>query len=283
MAWQVLVAIVGLALVLLVVAREVRRPRDVREAPPDDSGGGGRWSEVSAAKFVVSAPPPSPRQGPRTPIGAPRYLIEYGDAYGEISEREISVLAIAEEPITGLLYVNAYCHLRDDDRTFRVDRMLRVARLPSMQVIISLAAHFRALAEDLPGGMQWWGGLSPEQLAVRADHGKVMDRARPGLNALIWLALADGEISEPEMSVLYDWIEYRAAVRDARLSWDRDLARGYIREARPTMDAIRGGLGRLGKAEKSQFLKALDALSAADGAVCRFEARRMVQIRAAAG
>ena len=208
-----------------------------------------------------------------------RYRIEYGDAFGEITTRTIVVLGIAEEPATGAIYLRSFCLLRGADRTFRADRVLRAVRERDGMTVVDPTSHFRALASGIAGGMQWWGGRSPEQVTDDAEHARVIARARSGLNGLIWLAAADGEVSEAEIAVMFEWIEFRAAAaRDGRCRWDREAARGWIRNARPTLSDIRAGLGRMGKAESAEFRSSLEALAAADGVVDRLERGRIDQI-----
>lgn len=208
-----------------------------------------------------------------------RYRIEYVDAYGEFTERTISVLAVAEEPATAALYLRAFCELRNDDRTFRVDRIRRAIRLSDGSVLVDPVGHFRSTAGTFAGGMQWWGGRGPEQIREKDEHNRIMARARPGLSALIWLALTDGEISEEEFTVMFDWIAYRArASRDGRTKWDRDAARQWIRTARPTLADISGGLSRMGKAETVQFRSAMATLAEAASRRDAAEEGRMAQI-----
>lgn len=106
-----------------------------------------------------------------------------------------------------------------------------------------------------------------------------MARSRAGLNGLIWLAAADGEMSESEIAVMFEWIEFRAqAARDGRCRWDHEAARAWIRNSSPTLNDIRGGLGRMGKAESAEFRASLEALAVADGVVDRLERGRIDQI-----
>lgn len=187
------------------------------------------------------------------------------------------LLSVAQEPITDLLYLRTQCLLREAERTFRVDRIL-TASTENGAKIGDLRGHFLAQAPSV-GGLQWWGGRSPEQVRNDEEHARVMERARAGINGLLWLAAADGEVSEPEMSVIFEWIDYRAkAARDGRSQWDQDAARQYIRTSKPTLAQLRGGLGRMGKAEAERFVVAMEALSAADGSVEPSEDRRRAQL-----
>lgn len=52
----------------------------------------------------------------------PRYKINYTDGFGDKSERIISPIKIMREPC-GEFYIDAYCELRNDMRTFRSSRI----------------------------------------------------------------------------------------------------------------------------------------------------------------
>ena len=49
----------------------------------------------------------------------PRFLIEYADINGELTEREVTVERTSKS------YVKGFCHLRGEERTFRGDRIIR--------------------------------------------------------------------------------------------------------------------------------------------------------------
>ena len=55
--------------------------------------------------------------------------IKYKKYGGEISRRKVS--NIEESDVFGDGYISGYCHLRDEDRTFRIDRVQSVRVLPS--------------------------------------------------------------------------------------------------------------------------------------------------------
>jgi hypothetical protein len=72
-----------------------------------------------------------PGPTPRTPIyydepplssSGKSYLIDYQDFDGNVTRRTITVKRISKEG--GCIYIKAYCHLRDELRTFRRDRII---------------------------------------------------------------------------------------------------------------------------------------------------------------
>jgi predicted DNA-binding transcriptional regulator YafY len=56
--------------------------------------------------------------------------IRYTDVGGLDTERDVEPLHIVVGPNGS--YLTAFCHLREDDRVFRMDRITRAERTPSM-------------------------------------------------------------------------------------------------------------------------------------------------------
>jgi hypothetical protein len=230
------------------------------------------------ARMVSPARPP-PRAGFT-------HWIEYADALGEVTSRSIRVLSVQREAYTGILYVTAYCGLRHEERTFRADRMLRLSELPSGRAVAAAAAYFAAYPgvsvarrDEILG---WPAPPDPYAgLSIPKTHERVMERARGGLRGLIWLAAADGEMSESEIEVLLDWVAFRAAAgRQGPQAWSREAARIWIRNERPIFADTRTAIGRMGRAEAARFIATMDALMLADGAKTRLEEGRAARLRA---
>jgi hypothetical protein len=81
-------------------------------------------SEASslAEQAISGTPAEAPAAAPSSP--ADILHITYEDANGFKSERDIEILSFEE--YSGLLYINAFCHLRKEQRQFLVDRVLSV-------------------------------------------------------------------------------------------------------------------------------------------------------------
>lgn len=110
-----------------------------------------------SAQRPHAPPPPMPDEGTTvgealgTTVRPPRHFdgdakiqlkkrtlsIEYIDQYGTASTREISTIAFV--PHKNLL--KAYCQLRKEDRTFRIDRITRATEKKSRQKIENLTAY----------------------------------------------------------------------------------------------------------------------------------------------
>lgn len=70
-----------------------------------------------------------------------RFLIEYVDVDGVVSEREIAPITIERGRKRGVFLITAYCHLRGENRTFRSDRILRTRDLRTMRTVADLVSH----------------------------------------------------------------------------------------------------------------------------------------------
>ncbi|WP_448586588.1 WYL domain-containing protein, partial [Thermaurantiacus sp.] len=52
--------------------------------------------------------------------------IEYADYEGEITTRTVGARSVLVTDQRGYVYLFGYCHLREDERCFRVDRIIRI-------------------------------------------------------------------------------------------------------------------------------------------------------------
>lgn len=72
------------------------------------------------------------------------FFIEYVNRDGEVSERVITPKSIHLMRGYKWLLIKAQCHLRNDERTFRSDRIQFVRNLKSNRVINDLGAYLRS-------------------------------------------------------------------------------------------------------------------------------------------
>lgn len=183
--------------------------------------------------------------------------IEYADADGVVSTRRIKVIDL--EGSAGALYLRSMCSLRQAERTFRADRILSARSAITGERIGDPVVHFRsqysAIHEKDP------------------DHEAVMGRVRGGLNILIWIAMADREISSDEQELLLEFIATRNALagpKYASVAWRRARATRYIDEARPTFSIAAGYLAGISKTGRewrmlAEFAARIAAMGGAGG------------------
>lgn len=192
------------------------------------------------------------------------FVIEYADVDGVVTSREIgikNVLGMGDH-----IYVEAFCHLRGDDRTFRADRILSMADGDTGVVVPDIDAVLKAF-------------VSPQEKmrialsSAPAAHKSVMARAQAGLTALVWIEQGAGGLDEPSFSLLCDYIDARRALRlrGSELAWDRELARFAIKEMAPTKALAAGALAQVSPAggEAALIRRSADAMVALRGEACR--------------
>jgi len=160
-----------------------------------------------------------------------RYDIEYADVDGVFTSRTIDVREVSIQPWA--TYITAWCHTRRSERTFRTDRILSARQVGSTTSIRDIEQHFRAYVpeEDLPD----------------PDHDAVMSRVKSDLGILVWIAMADREITVDEEAILMDFIEERnclAGARFADVPWSKNKASVLIHTLRPTFNTAMGKLGK---------------------------------------
>ncbi len=211
------------------------------------------------------------------------HIIEYADAFGEVTVRGISVRRVSQKA-DGILYVEAFCLLRTEDRTFRADRILALKEWPAGKDFLNPQIYFY----HWPGKRVQAPRAAPKAPApVRkaaeppAGHQKVMDHARRGLRVLIWLARADKDLSSPEEEVMLAWVQYRAAFQQGgMLEWSRSTALDWVRSEKVVFADVEREISGMGQAEKVHLLETLEDLMLADGEKCRLEAGRAKRIAA---
>lgn len=196
-----------------------------------------KWASASLRRDgVFSAPVASQKSFPNA-----QYVMEYGDIDGVVSMRGVDIKAA--EFYYDQLYLRAFCHLRNAERTFRADRILSIASSSDGMAIEDPSAFFRSMV--------------PASKKEDPDHHSVMARAKPGLDVLIWIAMADREISLEEEEVLLQFIEDRKSLggkKFAETPWNRVWASASIDSARPTFATAAGVLAKVPKTGKEYAL-----------------------------
>ncbi|WP_153005535.1 WYL domain-containing protein [Aureimonas ureilytica] len=171
---------------------------------------------------------PEPRRS--TPNPAQRlpgtFRMAYVDVNGEETVRDIE--DPKAERIGRELYVEAWCHLRNDRRTFRADRIRWLEADTGARVLDPV----KFFASKAPVPLE----ETPEYIA----HKKAMTRVLPGLKALTWLARTDRDVDAEEMAVLLSYIPARIALTKGASDWNEHFARAWIDDANPTKaDALK--------------------------------------------
>lgn len=237
----------GLIAILLVQHLLYGKKPKPRDPPPPE------WDRLEARPHHRSRPS-SPKQTPpideeeepsippiRGPIDNPfTFDIRYRDAYNRNTHRRINI-----ENADALGYITAWCYGRDARRTFRADRIREMVDPRTGEVIPTPLAHIHTIFET--------------EFAPGTDFKSVLQRATPGLKALIWIARGDNMISPRETEILLDYMAARSRLRKPASyvpQWNPRLAARAIHDAKPTLeDASDGIRAILGKTAEEALLR----------------------------
>lgn len=122
------------------------------------------------------------------------WFIGYRDSKGNESERRVSVKGIA--PKNGIMFLNGWCHEREQFRSFRVDRIVEAHDCVTGQIFIQ--------SDDiLPAFTEFMREMSkdPEKNASRA-----LKDCSAVLNILMYLSRCDGQSHPAEIEIAMQYI-----------------------------------------------------------------------------
>jgi len=160
--------------------------------------------------------------------------LEYADAVGEISVRRVIAGRISSGP-NRVLYLDGWCLLRNDWRSFRCDRILKLMLPPAW--------------EEIADPMAFLSEFAPQQEAdrqvVRRRNPKIV--CRDGLAILLYVARSDGAVlptAESHAIARYVSAACQRAGIEANEEIVSDVA-AYANTLYPSARSIGSYLGRL--------------------------------------
>lgn len=188
--------------------------------------------------------------------------IEYVDRFGEVTARDVRLDGIFRDEHG--TYLSAYCHLRGDDRTFRLDRILSLKDMRARNKALATAVYFSDWIAVLP---------EPAPSPEAADHSPRDFRlARPGLIVLMWMLAAAPGPDDDE--VLMDYLRARLAHRPPLSADDEKRWLSWIAQQAPTFDVAAACVLRLNATERGLVESAAQA-AVADSPPRARRARRL--------
>lgn len=142
-----------------------------------------------------------------------RFGLSYSDAFGNESSRAIRLISVGR--LGTNLYLNGFCELRKENRTFRVDRILEIYDLSTGEIIDSPANYFSRLSN---------ARRSTNEYAVGNQGGNVqiLEKMSDELRLLCVVARADGKISRAERDVMKKYATMRA------LDFEKTIPTGFV-------------------------------------------------------
>lgn len=153
------------------------------------------------------------------------FSMEYCDGRGWASTRLVRCLAVdAAHPAR----VRAYCHVRQAERTFRVDRIISIGDLRTGQ-ILSGDGHMTLLAPY----------LRPAEEADRhvAALIEAQEATRDGVFALLQLAMRDGRLSHTARTAVLQYVRQEVESEKGRMPLGAHLET-WVDNLAPPLDSV---------------------------------------------
>lgn len=189
-AWPIWTAIAGLAVTVLIVLVVYKAVKRVRRAKA------GQGSPDPAQTEPLMPGARGQYAAGNTPPRATHFL-QYRDADDQITQRPITLRAVDKGSFyTDLVFLQAWCHLRGDNRNFRRDRIVGV--------------FDPATGEDMGGPEEVFRLTGEFNREMHPDHKALMARSSRGLKVLSYVARAADGISAEEIEVMLDYVMTRA-------------------------------------------------------------------------
>ena len=245
-----------------------RRRAESASLPPPPLPPGEALDGMPAADAADMLPAGKPSSGGPSYAGL-TFLLEYCDAEGKHSKRRITLQEIYVSD--GYLYLRAFCHERQDGRTFRGDRMLALVDLRTGQRHDTPLALLTEFSGEVFDGLVATG---PEPSGQR----RAMNRCRDGIRILMFLARCDGTFHPDERQAVAQYCRARCeAERWDKLDYDLERLLTYADRQYPDRDTFISCVERIvEKADTGEHLRMVLGSSAlvvmADGTVTGAEA-----------
>ncbi len=171
------------------------------------------------------------------------FAIEYCDSHGWLSTRTVRCLSIDPERHA---CISAYCHVRDQVMTFRVDRIISVIDLRSGDMLPG-DAHFALLAPYLTQ-------VRPDRATRRLKE--TQGATRDGVFAL--LQVANGVLGDDARGVVVDYVKAEAEAAGCPVA-PAELISLWVRNLAPPLDAAKDAVKNL-LADRDKFARLMPSL-----------------------
>lgn len=205
-----------------------------------------------------------------------RIWISYADTEGKRSERWVRVYRVECRQFSD--YLVGHCELRDETRTFRIDRIIDVADAGGE---VHDPDEFFAPYIKRPPGRS--AGPDRHTPFGRALH--IIDRLGDELRLLAFVAEADGKMANKEANLIMRIAEMRASDLgiDLKKSEIVDLRR-WMKSQRPDALTMQSALGRMARSKSGDYGEVwslVEIIAEADGKIANQEIEALHKIKAA--
>lgn len=222
--------------------------------------GAGARDEVGvlpAVEFSIELPPEDApdavlvyAERPGVEFVSELVAIRYVDAKGNRSTRRVTVRRIYEKDAD--LALACYCHERRAPRLFLASRIEELIDLSTGEAF-----------DDAPLFLRRHVAFDPAAGGAKADATRqALDRVRPDLAVLVFLAACDGSFDPEERDAILEYV----AERCGDLDYDHTRVFGYVSRLHPDEDTFFDAIETLAEREDS------DLAALARGAVAVVEA-----------
>ncbi|MEJ6655295.1 MAG: hypothetical protein QNL70_04760 [Pseudomonas sp.] len=208
----------------------------------------------ASARAEFSRPPPELAREPvesrdhwetvETFSVAANLHIKYRDGAGQITDRSVRVRSVGD--YTGKPTLVGQCLLRNQPRTFHLDRILECFNEDTGEVVADVYGHLEGIYEDSPAG------------SIDA----IWDKEFEALRVLYYIAKADGRLMPREREAMASYC--RSVSGDGRI--DAELIRSYVDSfGTPSLNTYKIAVGRVAKrpeAEREAVRQAAQAMLA---------------------
>jgi len=198
--------------------------------------------------------------------------LEYVDASGASSARRVIANKVYEA--NGIAYLEGYCLLRNEDRTFRCDRIQSLSLPPDWKAIpnpLAMLQSYLPLRADFSQFQNTFSNFDSDRYVRMYEARQV---ANHGLRVLAFLARSDGRLDDSELLVIQGYIRDAASLVGVKLEPDEaaEIA-GDVSKLFPTKRQVANSIAaiQMYQEQTDAFLSAMTALIQADGEVTAYE------------
>jgi len=187
--------------------------------------------------------------------------LTYKDANGQVTEREVRVREC--DTLNPAGYLTAHCLLRDEFRTFRMNRIERAIDMETGEVI-----------EDLPA----WAMARYKASPAYAME-ELLSTAADALRAMFYIAKADGRFTKKEKEVFLQYCQAHSGAAHLTLA---DIDRACATLPLPSMQAFKlicGRLAKLDPQDRETILDACERMIATEKTISPEEAAALAYLR----
>ncbi len=212
-------------------------------------------------------------------LAGTRIGVAYRDERGLKTKRVVRLKRLDAREIA--CYVHGFCELRQDDRTFRVDRMAAIYDPGSGELLESAEDYFRPYIERALH--------LEEQIKGRSKYGQAWElirRLKDELSVLILVARADNRFAKTEQSLILRYAAERAKDLGIKITDDNLVVLAkWVKLQDPSEPEVRVSVKAVAKTAGALdgLWEVSEIIAEADGKVKPDEVQALAEIKKAIG